>query len=580
MRRTLQLLGLLACLQLAPWTRSADDVVAKIDVKVPLRDGVRLSTNIFLPDEKGFFPAILMRTPYGKGDAGNGGARAYARAGYAYLIQDTRGRGGSEGVFDPFMYEADDGYDAIEWTRKQAWSSGRIGMAGGSYVGFVQWEAAGRSPPGLIAICPMVTFSDFHSDTAYVGGAFQIALGLGWGAMVTQQPGENIFARDWPRILRTLPLTDYSKPLGRRIDFYDGWLAHPDDGEYWRRASVTEEYGNIRVCALNMGNWYDIFARATTENFRRMRKEAPTEEIRRSQRLIMGAGAHGPPGPQLGERNFGEAAAVDLGTVERRWFDFWLKGEKNGVADEPPVRIFVMGVNRWRDEEDWPLARTRYTNWYLHSGGKANTLNGDGVLDTTPNADEPADVFRYDPNDPVPTAGGANLVFLPAGPFDQRKVEERADVLVYTSRPLEKPVEVTGPVILKLYAASSASDTDFTGKLVDVCPDGEAWNLTDGIVRARYRESRSRSELIEPGKVYEYTIDLWVTSNVFLEGHRIRLEVSSSNFPRFDRNPNTGHPFGKDGEIATAEQKVHHGAVYPSHLILPVIPTGPAERRF
>jgi len=239
-----------------------------------------------------------------------------------------------------------------------------------------------------------------------------------------------------------------------------------------------------------------------------------------------------------------------------------------------------MGINRWRDENEWPLARTRYTSYYLRGGGKANTLHGDGRLSLEAPGDEPADSYRYDPKDPVPTAGGANLLLAPIGSFDQRKVEERQDVLVYTSESLEKPLEVTGPVTVTLFASSSAPDTDFTAKLVDVDPDGRAWNLCDGIVRARYRESDTSPKPIEPGKVHEYAIDLWVTSNVFLPGHRVRLEVSSSNFPRFDRNPNTGRPFAKDGDFVVAEQKVHHAAACPSRLILPVIPEVGATRRF
>lgn len=556
----------------APAATRVADVVVRLDRKVPMDDGVRLSANLFLPADAGSFPTILYRSPYGKGGAGNGEARAWAAAGYACVMQDTRGRFGSEGVFDPFRDEARDGAATVAWVRAQPWSNGKVGMAGGSYVGFVQWLAASAAKPGLYALSPMVTLSDFHDDVAYVGGAFQLALALGWGAMVSSPPGENILGKAWPGILRTLPLRDYAELLGRRIDFYDAWLDHPDDGEYWRVASVTHRYGAMSVPALNVGNWYDIFAKATTENFRRMREEAPTEEARRAQRLIMGAGAHGPPGPKIGERELGETAKIDIAAIERRWFARWLQGEKNGVDDEPPVKIFVMGTNRWRDEREWPLARTRFTPWYLRGGGKANTLEGDGKLSLEAPGDEPPDSYRYDPNDPVPTAGGANLLLAPIGSFDQRKVEERPDVLVYTSEPMERSLEVTGPVTLTLFASSSAPDTDFTAKLVDVDEEGRAWNLCDGIIRARYREGDTKQKPIEPGKVHEYSIDLWVTSNVFLPGHRIRLEVSSSNFPRFDRNPNTGRPFARHAEVAVAEQRVYHTGAYPSRLVLPVIP--------
>jgi len=581
MRRRFWLLVIIGCLGLA-WFRYAsystqglalasEKVIVELDVKVPMRDGVQLSTNIFRPDGEGKFPTILMRTPYGNGDADNGAARAYAQDGYAYVIQDTRGRFESEGVFEPFLNEGQDGYDAQEWVRKQLWCNGKIGTAGGSYVGFTQWISAPLQSPALKVMLPTITFADFHDDIAFIGGAFQLSLCLGWSALVTAQPGENIIGKA-EEIFRTLPLIDYSRVLGREIAFYNDWLVHPNDDDYWRSATIKDKYHRIQVPVLNLGNWYDIFAKATTENFRRMREEAPTEEIRQAQRLLMGPGAHGAPGAKLGEREFGEIAKLDIASIERRWFDYWLKGEENGIMDEAPVQIFVMGINQWRDEQEWPLVRTRYTNYYLHSDGNANTLHGDGVLNPVAPGDEPIDRYSYDPNDPVPTKGGANLA-IPSGPYDQRKIEERADVLVYTSAPLEGTVEVTGPVRVILYAASSARDTDFTAKLVDVCPDRTAWNLTDGIIRARYRNSDTEPELIEPGKVYKYEIDLWVTSNVFLEGHRIRVEVSSSNFPRFDRNPNTGHPFGQDAEVATADQTIYHNADYPSHLFLPVIPS-------
>ncbi len=574
-KRWIALSIVITLLGLSYLASAEDDIVIRQDVKVPMRDGVQLSTNIFLPDAEGKFPTILVRSPYDKGDEKNGAAHRYAQAGYAYVIQDTRGRFDSEGRFDPFLTEAEDGYDTQEWVRQQPWSNGEIGTAGGSYVGFTQWSPAPLQPPALKAMCPIVTFADFHDDVVYVGGAFQLALGLGWGAMVTAQPGENIIGKDWPSILRALPLTDYATLLGREIPFYNDWLAHPNDDEYWRSATITDKYDRIQVPVYNIGGWYDIFAQATAENFRRMRESASTEEIRRAQRLLMGPWAHGGGGNKVGNREFGDVAKVDIGAIERRWFDYWLKGIDNGIMDEAPVRIFAMGINEWRNEQEWPLARTRYTKYYLHSEGNANSLHGDGLLTVVSPEEEATDHYSYDPNDPVPTTGGANLALAPIGPYDQREVEARKDVLVYTTEPLKEPVEVTGPVRMVLYASSSARDTDFTAKLVDVSPDGLAWNLTDGIVRARYRNSDIEPELIEPNRVYRYLIDLWVTSNVFLEGHRIRVEISSSNFPRFDRNPNTGKPFGQDAEVITAAQTIYHNADYPSHLLLPVIPSHP-----
>jgi hypothetical protein len=551
---------------------ASNDVVVKLDVHVPMRDGIQLSTNIFLPNAEGSFPTILLRTPYGNGDANNDIAIAYAKSGYAYVIQDTRGRFESQGVFNPFMDEAQDGYDCQEWICKQSWSNGKIGMTGSSYVGFTQWISAPLGSPAVKAILPVVTFTDFHDDVVYVNGAFQLALSLIWAGMVTVQPGEDLAKLNLQELFGCLPLTEYSRALGREISFYNDWLAHPDYDDYWLPAAVGDKFNQISIPSFSMGNWYDIFSKSTVENFQRMRKVAATEKAKRSQKLLMGPGAHGLPSQRLGERDFGENATIDFGMMERRWFDYWLKDEKNDILKEAPVRIFVMGINRWRDEQEWPLARTRYEKYYLHGEGKANSFHGDGILNTEPPEDEPGDVFNYDPNNPVPTTGGCNMT-IPAGPFDQRKVEERSDVLIYTTAPLKEPVEVTGPIHVTLYASSSALDTDFTAKLVDVCPDGIAWNLADGIIRARYRNSGKKPELIEPGKIYKYDIDLWVTSNVFLQDHCIRLEISSSNFPRFDRNPNTGHAFGNDADIITAKQTVYHNSKYPSCVVLPIIPS-------
>ena len=288
--------------------------------------------------------------------------------------------------------------------------------------------------------------------------------------------------------------------------------------------------------------------------------------------VVIGPWGHGPGGRKTGEVDFGADAKLNVGDWQFKWFQYWLKGKDTGVEDWPAYYLFVMGENRWRGENEWPLKRTQFTSYFLHSSGKANSLKGDGSLNLTAPADEKADEFTYDGKSPVPTAGGNNLVGAPAGPFDQAKVEEREDVLVYSTSPLEQDVEVTGPVKMILHATSSALDTDFTAKLVDVYPDGKAFNLCDGIIRARYRKGMEKAVMLEPGKAAEFEIDLWVTSNVFKQSHRIRVEVSSSNFPRYVRNQNTGLPLGTSAECQTAEQTVYHDRERPSHLLLPVIP--------
>ena len=327
---------------------------------------------------------------------------------------------------------------------------------------------------------------------------------------------------------------------------------------------------------LQIGGWYDVLVRGTFHHFTEMRKHGGSELARQNQRAVVGPWIHSACSTTFaGELDFGAISMLDLREIELRWFDHWLKGKDNGAERDAPLRIFVMGANEWRDENEWPLARTQFTPYYFHSGGGANSLEGDGGLSTAPPAGEPADGFVYNPAFPVPTRGGntcCNPELVPWGVYDQRPLEYRNDVLVYTSEPLEEDLEVTGPISVTLYASTDGRDTDFTAKLVDVHPDGYAVNLCDNIMRARYHESREYQTLLEPGRVYEFTIDLWMTSNVFLKGHRIRVDVSSSNFPRFDRNPNTGNPFGQDTELRTARQTILHDEAHPSHILLPVIP--------
>ena len=327
---------------------------------------------------------------------------------------------------------------------------------------------------------------------------------------------------------------------------------------------------------FHVTSWYDIFLEGALNAYGALRERGGSDLARRNQRLLVGPWAHirpytAPTSGETGDVDFGPDALIELHQYLLRWFDYWLKDVDTGIMEEPPVYLFVMGENKWRSENEWPLARTHYTRYYFHSDGSANTRSGGGALSTVPPGDEPADTYQYDPSDPAPTCGG-NTLIIPQGVADQRSVEDRPDVLVYTSDPLERDLEITGPIVAHLYGSSSAVDTDFTAKLVDVRPDGYAHNVQDGIVRARYRTSRSQPSLMEPGQVYEFTIDLWATSHLVKTGHRLRVEISSSNFPRFDRNPNTGAPLGQDSRLETANQTVYHRKHYPSHIVLPIIP--------
>jgi hypothetical protein len=542
--------------------------IFEADVKVPMRDGIQLAANVWRPDAEGRYPVILMRSPYGKMDEKWDEAKRYTMAGYVMVTQDCRGRGKSEGAWDPFRYDVEDGFDTQEWVGKQPWCNGEIGTAGGSYVGWTQWASAASGSRYLKAMVPVVPFDNAH-EVAYTGGAMQLALLMGWGAAVG---GVAIGPEKLPEVFRHLPLSTFGDQFQKKVPYLNDWVAHPTYDDYWKKRSMDHRHADVTVPILNIGGWYDIFSKPTLEMVAKVRAHSRDRSVRRNQVVVMGPWAHGVGGSQVGELDFGDEAKFSVSNWQFRWFEYWLKGRESGVQDWPAYHLFIMGENRWRAENEWPLKRTRFTSYYLHSGGKANSLKGDGSLDTTEPKAEKADEFTYDGDDPVPTVGGNNLVGADAGPYDQTKVEAREDVLVYTTAPLEQDLEVTGPVKLVLHAASSARDTDFTAKLVDVHPNGKAYILCAGIIRARYRRDLAKEALLEPGKAERFEIDLWVTSNLFKRGHRIRLEISSSNFPRFDRNSNSGKPFGTDTKLLSAKQTIFHAADHPSHLVLPVIP--------
>jgi|WetSurMetagenome_2_1015567.scaffolds.fasta_scaffold04214_2 uncharacterized protein len=540
-------------------------IIEELDVKVTMRDGVKLSTNIYRPDAPGKFPALLMRSPYGNGGTGNSEANFAASRGYVVVLQDTRGRYESEGVFDAMQPEALDGYDTQQWVGQQSWCNGKIGTFGGSYVGFTQWMPASLQSPYLVTMIPVVTFSDFH-DVVYQDGAFRLELFGPWSFEMTHpyNVNQDTIGKYTDKILMSLPLIDLDKKLGWKIPFLRDWLSHPEHDLYWNRTTVGDNYPKIKASVYNIGGWYDILLKGTINNYLKMTSSVIDPEIRKKQKLLIGPWVHDEGKRLVGEMDFGETAVLNEPELMIRWFDNQLKGIDNGANEEPPVKIFVMGVNQWRFENEWPLARTDYQKFYFHSQGKANTLSGDGSMDTKMSKDLTVDKFIYDPKNPVSTIGSM-------GPYDQRQVEVRKDVLVYTTVPLKEDIEVTGPVEVIVYASSSALNTDFTAKLVDVYPDGRAIRICEGIIRADHRNPSIPPSNIKPGKVYNYTIDLWATSNLFRKDHKIRVEISSSNFPRFDRNLNTGNYFATDTTIMKAEQIIYHSSEYPSCIVLPVI---------
>ncbi|MDP6665945.1 MAG: CocE/NonD family hydrolase [Dehalococcoidia bacterium] len=551
------------------------DVEMRLDVKVPMRDGIELSADIYLPRTEGPFPVVLMRTPYSNNvDPVIEKAQGLANRGYVCMVQDVRGRWDSGGEYYAFHQEIDDGFDTQEWTGQQDWCDGNIGMAGASYGGCVQWLSAPLQNKYLKAMVPRVMCTDYYQGLMHPGGAFQLNVMMTWGMRTNGRTGQSIDYHNWTEAFRSLPLTDLAGNAGRDLKFWQDWLAHPDDDEYWNEVNTDRRFDEIEVPALIMGGWYDLYAADAFDNFKGIRERGGSEAARGSK-LIVGPWPHAlSASTKTGDIDFGVGSMVDLDSLELRWFDRWLKKVDTGPEDAP-LRLFVMGINEWRDEQEWPLARTDWQSWQLHSDGGANSARGDGALSTAQPGDETADHFTYDPEFPVQTIGGNNCCspeIVPWGPYDQRPAEVREDVLCYTTDVLSDDLEVTGPVVLKLFAATDAPDTDWTAKLVDVSPSGYAKNLCDGIIRARYRDGFTEARLPEAGNVYEYEIAVGVTSNVFRRGHRVRLEVSSSNFPRFDRNLNTGGDLYTETEMRVARQTVFHSTQYPSRLILPVIP--------
>lgn len=588
LKKALSLLALSVTLApcVSALAQSAPDIVIERNVAMKTRDGVTLRADVYRPAGEGSFPVLLQRTPYNKDNTADF-ARQAAAHGFMVVAQDVRGRYTSEGEWYTFKHESNDGYDTIEWAAALPHSDGKVGMFGGSYVGATQMLAAISHPPHLAGICPVVTASNYHENWTYQGGAFEQWFNESWTSGLAQDT-LNRAVRDATNAKlnsTVLPLTQY--PLynihldpgspattATLAPYFEDWLAHPTYDSYWRQWAIDENYASIQVPSLTVAAWYDLFQGGSIRNYMGLKAHAGNEAARNGQHLIIAIGGHSGFGRQVGEVDFGPDAPFDENAVTLAWYEYLFQGKQNEFATEKPVRIFVMGENKWRYEDAWPLERAKETRYFLHSAGKANSAAGDGALTVSAARNEAADSFVYDPANPVPTVGGplcCDPAHLPGGPRDQKEVEARNDVLVYSTPPLEKDVELTGPVTLDLYGKSSAVDTDFTAKLVDVAPDGVAHNLTEGILRARFRNSTSTAEPITPGKVYEYKIDLWSTSNVFLKGHRIRLEVSSSNFPRFDRNLNTGKDAATSAVFVKATNTIFHDADHPSALLLPVV---------
>jgi putative CocE/NonD family hydrolase len=564
-------------------------IVAEHNAPIEMRDGTRLRADVYRATDGAPFPVLLVRTPYGEQLM-----RAAVPvipaidAGFAVVLQHCRGTGTSDGEFVTFENEADDGLDTVEWCARQPWSNGRVAMMGASYLGMVQLAAATRTPAPLRGMVLSVTPADYHWGLAYRQGAFQLGQALGWHAMKTAQQlgyrasaGQDISA-DMSELMgvmanplasyRRLPLRD-APVINRVLPNWRTWLAHEQWDDYWSGVSYRDGRSRVTAPTLHIGGWFDLFLGGTLDNFTTLTRHAATEHARRNQRLIIGPWTHTDRSGVVGELHLGGGASDMAIQLERVQLDVLRRMVAPGEADlpGPPVRIFVMGDNIWREEQEWPLTRTTWARWYLHAHRSLSP--------SPPPSDAAPSHYTHDPHDPVPTVGGptvltaTNFSLLP-GPRDQRTVEARPDVLSFTSDVLTEDLEVTGPVSVTLHAATSAVDTDFTAKLVNVWPDGRALCVVDGIVRARYRDGSDKASPVTPGEVYEYTIDLIATSQVFRTGHRLRVEIASSNFPCFDRNPGNGAPAATatDEDFVVAEQTVFHDRSRPSYITLPVIP--------
>lgn len=568
------------------------NVIIRHNVAVPMRDGVSLRADVYWPDAEGPFPVLMTRTPYNKDGGENMDvALRGAQRGFIMVNMDVRGRFGSPGEWYPFKYEINDGYDSVEWAAKLPKSDGKVAMWGGSYDGATQFLAALANPPHLAGIFPMCTASNYYKDWAYQSGALQQYFAQSWATQLAADQIDHQIANETNpmQFIATLPLGNYT-PLAvpaheahaglAAIDaWYLDWISHSSYDDYWRQWAIDADYSRIKVPVYQMGGWYDLFLYGTLANYEGVREHAGTEAARNAQRLLIVPGGHAGWGGNVGSVNFAPGGYVDYYGVMMDWYDSILRGQANGVAQQKPVRYFVMGKNVWADADSWPPAGARSTSYYLQSDGKANSSQGDGALSASAgasgsSAEQSSDQFVEDPANPVPTLGGqlcCDARHLSVGIQDQQKDEARQDVLVYSTPPLTQDLNVTGPVHAELYVSSTAPDTDFVAMLTDVGPDGTAHNIADGIVRMRYRDSLERASFIEAGKIYKIDVDLWATSNVFLAGHKLRLDVAGSNFPRFDRNLNTQESPEAGTEGVKATNRVYHDAEHPSALILPVM---------
>jgi uncharacterized protein len=575
-----------SALEQGPTAAQVVGVIVESDVMVTMRDGVRLACDIYRPADGEPAPALIQRQPYDKVLAQAyvyDHPSVYARRGYVVVIQDSRGRYASEGEFYPLRSDDTDGYDTIEWCAAQSWCDGQVGSFGFSIPGVNQLLAAAERPPHLVAAAAGFYPRGMYESFTHSGGTFGLAAVMDWAILLAghaakRASNESVLAEigaaasacgKWPAAvpLRNMPLINIDGFLPFLRDYVD----HPEADEYWEEWNLEPRIPDVEVPCLHVSGWYDSFVPQTLKAY-----EAFVGEGKAEHRLLVGPWYHIPWTQQVGAIDYGDDAKNIVNQYQMAWFDAWLKNDRSALDALPMVRIFVTGENRWRDYDAWPPPGATVEPWYLHSGGRANSLSGDGTMSPDAPVEEPPDFFLYCPHDPVPSMGGHSCCLpqsAPMGPMDQRPVEYRNDVLVYSSDVLDQSLFVAGEIQATLWAATSARDTDFTVKLCDVHADGTSINLYEGVIRGRYREGLDREVLLEPDRIYEFAIAVGAICHVFQPGHRIRIEVSSSNFPAFDRNSNTGGDIAGEHvfDLVNASQTIFHDGPRPSRVDLPVV---------
>jgi hypothetical protein len=555
-----------------------------LNIPVPMRDGINLSADIWLPPSSrgsGPWPALLLRTIYDNQEARYiGWAREFTNRGYAVIMQDCRGRGDSDGDWIPYVCELYDGYDTHQWIGEQDWCDGNLGTFGLSYPGFTQTLPATLRSKYLKAVAPIASQQDNYGHHR-VNGVIHHNVAFAFLNMLGRSMQyESLKHFDQDTFFFELPIDTAMEKVSNTHPYYKGVMEHEQYDEWWSSYSLRDKYHEMAIPSLFITGWFDSLSNENFKLFNGWTKKAKTEDARSKTKLIIGPWSHQiapwgrvPMGKngEYADRTFGKQALSDVIEMHMHWYDQRLKGIDTGVDEEAPIKLFVMGKNTWRDEYEWPLERTEWTKFYLSSAGNA-VDGGGGLHPEIKTSDRTSDSFIYDPGDPVPSLGSQYQTYDFCGPHDRSHIQRRPDVLTFTTDVLTEDMEITGPISATIWASSDAKDTDFTATLTDLEPDGKAIALCEGIVRARFRNGTENPQMMVPGEIYKFEIDMWNTSNSFIKGHRIRIEISSSNFPRYNRNLNSGNPIASDIDITLANQTVYHGIQYPSYINLPVIP--------